>query len=59
MKDLEDFTLEEKLVKKLKKGINQGMFSFISGQISLEEFKRKMKEIDGDDDLDEDETKYI
>lgn len=47
LKDLEEFSLEEKLVKKLKKG-----------QISLQEFKKRMKEIDGDD-VDEEEIKYL
>jgi len=38
MKDFADFCAEERLVKKLKKGL-----------ISAKEFNRKMKEIDGDD----------
>ena len=58
MKDLEEFSLEEKLVKKLKKGSSECILYNKLGQISLQEFKKRMKEIDGDD-VDEEEIKYL
>lgn len=63
-KDFDDFALENKLVKKLKAGYKtlKLQISLIwVGKISLKEFKKQMKDIDGDDELDlesEDENHY-
>ena len=56
MRDFQDFCSEERLVKKLKKGKIFLLYSNLkfTGLISKEQYKQKMKELDGSDYEDDD-----